>query len=91
MQGLVPQLIERCAEMLGGFDRVAKWLNVGEHTVRFWLTGRATAPQEAILKLTDLVLKDDIARARQDRRRQPRSGVEVEATRESDTQGDHDS
>ena len=73
MQQLLPQLVERGAEILGGLDRLANYLRLPEHTVRFWLAGRANAPQGALFILVDLVLKDDVARAREDRRRHPRS------------------
>ena len=77
MQRLVPKLVERCADLVGGLDALAAHLRVPPHTVGFWQKGRATAPNEAIVKMMDLVLQDDIARAHQDRRKAPR--VEVVA------------
>jgi hypothetical protein len=72
MQRLVPELIERAASLLGGLDALAKHLGVPEHAVRLWSTARATAPQDVLVNLVDLILKDDIARAAQDRRSEPR-------------------
>jgi hypothetical protein len=34
-----------------------------------WLTGRATPPEAVFLRVVDLVLEDDIARAAMDRRK----------------------
>jgi hypothetical protein len=75
MQRLVPRLVERCADLVGGLDQLAARLHVPPHTVGFWLQGRATVPNEPLVKMMDLVLQDDIARAQQDRRKAPR--VEV--------------
>jgi hypothetical protein len=77
VQKLVPQLVERCAELLGGLDLLAAHVGVQAHTVRFWLHGRATAPNDCVVKMMDLVLQDDIARARGDRRKQLR-GADVD-------------
>ena len=73
MQRLAPQLVERSAELMGGLDRLASYLRVEPHALRFWLQGRATVPDEPLAKMMDLVLQDDIARARQDRRKVPRA------------------
>jgi hypothetical protein len=72
MRRLLPQLVVRAAEILGGFDALAVHLGVEEHRVRFWANGRATAPDSVTFVLVDLILKDDVARARQDRRNTPR-------------------
>lgn len=37
--------------------------------MQLWLAGRATPPDRVFLKLVDIVLADDIARATQDRRK----------------------
>jgi len=77
VQTLAPKLVERCADLVGGVDELASRLRVPPHTVGFWLQGRATVPDEPLVKMMDLVLQDDIARAQQDRRKAPR--VEVVA------------
>jgi hypothetical protein len=69
MQRLVPELIQRAAELLGGMDRLAQFLQVEEHALRFWLKDKASAPNEAVVKMVDLILHDDIARAAADRRK----------------------
>ena len=77
VQRLVPKLVGRCADLVGGLEELAARLRVPPHTVGFWLQGRATVPDEPLVKMMDLVLQDDIARAREDRRKGPR--VEVVA------------
>ena len=77
MQRLAPKLVGRCAELVGGVEELAARLRVPPHTVGFWLQGRAAVPDEPLVKMMDLVLQDDIARAHQDRRRAPRVEVVV--------------
>ena len=72
MNELIPELVRRAAEIVGGFEKLAAYLNVQEHAVGFWVAGKATAPADVTAKLVDLVLHDDIARAMQDRRKEPR-------------------
>ena len=76
----MPPLVERAAQILGGIDRLAAYLEVEEHRVRFWRNGTATAPNHIVVVLVDLVLKDDVARADEDRRRQPRRIENILAT-----------
>ena len=76
MQRLVPALVARAVDIAGGIDRLAAHLQVSEHRVRFWRNGTATAPNHIITALVDLILKDDIARADQDRRREPREALQ---------------
>lgn len=83
MQRLVPQLIERAASLLGGFDALAKYLGVPEHALRLYAATRATAPANVVVLLVDLILKDDVARAAQDRRQQPRLPDEPESPDQS--------
>ena len=73
MERLVPDLLRRAAEMLGGYEALAKFLGAEEHAINFWLHARAKPPERVIFALVDLVLQDDIARAREDRRRTPRT------------------
>ena len=77
----MPPLVERAAQIVGGIDRLAAYLEVEEHRVRFWRNGTATAPDHIVVELVDLVLQDDVARADEDRRRQPRALEQVLATR----------
>ena len=72
MQRLVPALVARAVDIAGGIDRLADLLQVSPHRVRFWGNGTATAPNHIITTLVDLILRDDLARAQQDRRQHPR-------------------
>src|SRR5205085_7834811 len=72
VQRLVPDLIKRAAEMLGGFTSLADHLDVPEHSLQFWAARRASAPSRVVTALVDLVLRDDIARAKEDRRHHAR-------------------
>jgi hypothetical protein len=62
------RLLARACDILGGRERLAERLDVEAHSLEFWLAGRATPPDRVFLSVVDLVLEDDIARARQDRR-----------------------
>ena len=62
------RLLARACDILGGRERLAERLDVEAHSLEFWLAGRATPPDRVFLAVVDLVLEDDIARARQDRR-----------------------
>ena len=73
MQRLLPQLVERAAEIAGGMQSLARQLNVDEHRLSFWRQGTATAPNHVFVRLVDLILQDDIARAHADRRKQARA------------------
>jgi len=48
---------------------------VVEHSLYLWSAGKARAPVRIVEVLVDLVLQDDIARAREDRRQEPRGSV----------------
>lgn len=76
MQRLVPGLIGRAAEIFGGLPALAQHLGVAEHALGLWATGKASAPVGIVEVLVDLVLKDDIARAKGDRRHEPRAVAE---------------
>ena len=69
VQRLIPQLTARAAELMGGTDLLAAALGAQNHTVRFWIQGKASPPGDALSTMMDLVLQDDIARALQDRRK----------------------
>jgi DNA-binding transcriptional regulator YdaS (Cro superfamily) len=62
------RLLARACDILGGRERLAERLDVEAHALEFWLAGRATPPDRVFMAVVDLVLEDDIARARQDRR-----------------------
>ena len=72
MQRLVPSLIRRATEMFGGSLELAAYLQVADHSLRLWAAGKASAPTNVVEMLVDIVLKDDVARAMQDRRHEPR-------------------
>jgi hypothetical protein len=65
-------LLERAAEILGGREKLCDHLAVSEFQLGFWRSGRVKLPDAMFVRVVDLVLKDDIARAASDRRRQPR-------------------
>jgi hypothetical protein len=46
---------------------------VEPHALELWLSGRATVPEWVFLVAVDLVVRDDLARAAQDRRATPRN------------------
>jgi hypothetical protein len=69
------QALHRAVEISGGAARLRSMLGVAEHSMDLWLTGRAGLPQRVFLAVVDLILKDDIARARGDRRKDRRSGI----------------
>lgn len=66
------RLLERAMEIAGGPAPLSLRLGVHEHSVKLWLEDRATVPGRVFLALADLILEDDVARAMQDRRGQPR-------------------
>jgi hypothetical protein len=66
---LKARLITRACDIAGGRERLASRLGVEVHSLEFWLSGRATPPEAVFLKAVDLVLDDDLARAKQDRRK----------------------
>ena len=62
------RLLARACDIAGGRAALAERLDVEPHALEFWLAGRATPPERVFIAVVDLVLADDIARARQDRR-----------------------
>ena len=65
-------VLRRAAEIAGGSAALRQRLNVEDHAFELWLSGRATVPEWVFLLAVDVVLRDDIARAAQDRRALPR-------------------
>jgi hypothetical protein len=76
------RLLARACDIAGGRDRLAARLEVEPHALEFWLAGRATPPDRIFMAVVDLVLEDDIARARQDRRHDAAQRLVVGAVRE---------
>jgi DNA-binding transcriptional regulator YdaS (Cro superfamily) len=74
------RLLERALEIVGDRDALAELLDVEPHALELWLTGRATLPERVFVMAMDVVLRDDIARAAQDRRRAPRAPEPVDVT-----------
>ena len=66
---LKARLLRRACEIAGDRERLAIRLDVEIHSLEFWLSGRATPPEEIFLRVVDMVLEDDIARASHDRRK----------------------
>jgi hypothetical protein len=69
---LQPKLLQRAVEIAGSEEKLCDRLEVERHSFKLWSEGRATAPQEVLYAVIDLILEDDLARAAQDRRQQPR-------------------
>lgn len=66
------RLLNRASEICGGWGRLCARLDVNEHSVKLWLEGKATLPENVFLRAADIVLADDVARAQHDRRKAPR-------------------
>jgi hypothetical protein len=65
-------VLRRAADIAGGSAALQQRLNVEQHALELWLSGRATVPEWVFLLAVDLVVRDDLARAAQDRRTSPR-------------------
>lgn len=65
-------VLRRAADIAGGSSALRQRLHVEDHALELWLSGRATVPEWVFLLAVDLVVRDDIARAKQDRRTVPR-------------------
>ena len=81
VRNLQPRLFKRAVEISGGTAGLAERLSVEEHALSLWIANRASPPDHVLDRLVDLILEDDIARAAQDRRREPRAGLDVVETR----------
>jgi len=66
-------LIERAAEISGGLGRLGDLLGADAALLARWRVGYARLPEPVFLKLVDIVLTDDVARARVDRRQHART------------------
>ena len=69
------KLLKRATEICGSRDALSAYLGVSDERVKLWIDAKARLPDQVFLRVADLVLEDDIARAEQDRRRGPRVGV----------------
>ena len=78
----VTENVRRAAEISGGIRGLSGCLSEAEDSLSFWLGGQVNIPERAFLKAVDLVLKDNLARAAQDRRESPRD--EQAATQEQE-------
>jgi hypothetical protein len=73
MLDLQRKLLERAAEILGGEPTLCGKLGVSPARLRLWRGKQADLPVDVFLLLVDIVLRDDVARAAEDRREQPRA------------------
>jgi DNA-binding transcriptional regulator YdaS (Cro superfamily) len=78
---LQPILLKRAAEIAGGSVRLCECLRVSPERLDLWLSGGERLPDEVFLTIVDMVLRDDMARAQDDRRQQPRSDSQTPASR----------
>jgi len=74
------RMLKRAAEICGGHSMLCAQLGVSEFRLRQWLEGKSPLPDAVFLKAADIVLEDDIARAAQDRRNNPRVRPPARAT-----------
>ena len=65
-------VLRRATDIAGGPAALRERLNAEEHALQLWLAGRATVPDWVFLLAVDIVVRDDMARAAQDRRTSPR-------------------
>jgi hypothetical protein len=65
-------VLRRAADIAGGSPALQQRLMVEPHALELWLSGRATVPEWVFLVAVDLVVRDDLVRAAQDRRATPR-------------------
>ena len=65
-------VLRRAADIAGGSSALQHRLMVEPHALELWLSGRATVPEWVFLVAVDLVVRDDLVRAAQDRRAAPR-------------------
>jgi hypothetical protein len=66
-------LIERAAAIVGGQTALGRRLGTDPAQLQRWRAAQLTIPDAVFLQLVDLVLKDDVARARADRRQYART------------------
>ena len=86
MLALQGKLIARAAEIVGGMGYLCEQLGVQRSTLHLWLQRKARLPDPVFVQLADIILKDDIARAAQDRRRDVRVDSPVSLDDGDDTE-----
>ena len=75
MLELQTTLLKRAAQITGGYAQLCEYLGVSDARLKLWLAARVRLPDPIFLKAVDLILRDDIARACDDRRQRPRDGA----------------
>jgi hypothetical protein len=65
-------VLRRAADIAGGSAALQERLKVDAHALELWLSGRATVPEWVFFLAIDMVVRDDVARAAEDRRAAPR-------------------
>jgi len=75
VQDLQTALVERAEKIEGGRTALAMRLGIPERRLALWAGGTLPVPAHIFLTLVDIVLRDDVARASQDRRQEPRNGA----------------
>ena len=66
------RLLQRALEICGSSRALCAHLGADQHSLKVWLDGKARLPERVFLRAADIVLEDDIARAKEDRRAGPR-------------------
>ena len=66
-------LLERAAVIEGGHGRLGQRLGVDPTLLQRWRAAQLRVPEATFLQLVEMILKDDIARARVDRRQHART------------------
>jgi hypothetical protein len=72
MRELEAKLFRRAVEIAGDAQKLCTKLHIEAHALQLWMAGRATPPGWVLHAVIDLIVDDDLARAAQDRRQQPR-------------------
>ena len=73
MVELQPKLFRRALEIVGNDEAtLCRKLCAEPHALKMWMRGQANAPAWVLQAVIDLIVQDGLARAAQDRRRQPR-------------------
>ena len=73
MTSLQQALLERAAVIAGGQTDLGRRLGVEPALLQRWRAAQLRIPEEVFVQLVDIVLKDDVARARVDRRQHART------------------
>ena len=73
MRKIQGPMLKRAAEICGSYSVLCARLGVSAFMLRAWIEGNSQLPDNIFLIAADIVLEDDIARAAQDRRINPRT------------------